>query len=128
MKKIMLSLMTLLLLCGCVESGRYKPDINNPTEITDEEEGRSYSACRLLLLVEEGTGDEQLKKLADRYGMSYLTMMSGTIVLLESELPFSAKDLAAIKTEIEKADFVRSVDYDYIIKLDDPITPPMEDM
>ncbi|MCR5067313.1 MAG: hypothetical protein K6A14_04545 [Erysipelotrichaceae bacterium] len=126
MKKIMLSLMTLLLLCGCAESSTYKPDMNNPMEITDEQDGRSYSACRLLLLVEEETDDTQLKKLADRYGMSYLTMM-GTIVLLESEQPFSAKDLAAIKAEIEKNDFVRSAEYDYIIKLDDPITPPMED-
>ncbi|MBQ6655531.1 MAG: hypothetical protein IJM79_08440 [Erysipelotrichaceae bacterium] len=128
MKKIMISLLTLLLVCGCAETGRYMPDENNPVEIDDEISGRSYSACRLLLTVDEGTGNDELEKLAGRYGMSFLPLMSGTIVILESELPFSARDLAAIRAEIEQVSFVRSAEYDYIIKLDDPITPPLTDI
>ena len=128
MRKIMISLLTLLLVCGCAETGRYMPDEKNPAEIEDEISGRSYSACRLLLTVDEGTGNDELEKLAGRYGLSFLPLMSGTIVILESELPFSAKDLAAIRAEIEQVSFVRSAEYDYIIKLDDPITPPLTDI
>ena len=113
---------------GCTKAGRYRPSEDNPLEISDERKGRIYSACRLILVVDEDTDRTEIDRLAERYGMKANALMSGSIYLFESPLPFSALDLSLMKTEIEQASFVRSVEYDYIIKLDDPVQPPYSDI
>ena len=129
MKKIMISLLALLLLAGCTDTCKYRPSANYPDEITEEDSGRIYSAKRLVMVVDKGTDEEAIRKLAARYGMTIRYLMGdGTIAVFESELPFSADDLSKIREEIEQADFVQSAEYDYIIKLDDPVTPPLSDM
>ncbi len=121
MKKIMISLMVLLLIVGCTGQPRYKGSSDNPKDITDATDGRSYSASRLILLVSEGTSEEQLNKLASQYSMTTRSLMEKTIVIFESALPFTADDLAAIKEEIAQNSFVQSVEYDYVVNLIDPV-------
>ncbi len=127
MKKIMVSLLVLLLIAGCTGQPRYRGSADNPKDITDTEDGRSYSASRLLLVVNEGTSEEQLNKLAGRYSMTTRSLMDKTIVIFESSLPFTADDLAAIKEEIAQNAFVQSVEYDYVVTLIDPVEA-LEDM
>ncbi|MBQ1878227.1 MAG: hypothetical protein II161_05350 [Erysipelotrichaceae bacterium] len=123
MKKIMISLMVLLLIVGCSGQPRYQGSADNPKDITDSVDGRSYSASRLILVVSEGTGEQQLNDLAARYSMTARPLMDKTIIIFESSLPFKAADLAAIRDEIAQNAFVQSVEYDYVVNLIDPVEP-----
>lgn len=135
MKKIMLVLMILLMVSGCAaaqddEALQQTPAIqtDNPETIVDEASGREYSAHTLVFTVKEGTDEAEISKFAEKYGLKYSKFSSlGNIYLLESATPLSKADLAKIKNDLEQQPYCESAEYDYIIRLTDPVEVPISD-
>lgn len=135
MKKIMLVLMILLMVSGCAaaqdnEALQQTPAIqtDNPEIIVDETSGREYSAHTLVFTVKEGTSEDDISKFAEKYGLKYSKFSSlGNIYLLESATPLSKADLAKIKNDLEQQPYCESAEYDYIIRLTDPVEVPISD-
>ncbi len=103
------------------ESSDTASDSEDETSLDEDSSQESqYSHSSLIVMVEEGTNEEQVQEMCNDYNLSIMyayDVISGYALSIDEEL--TSQQLDSLINSLEKYDFVLGVEKDYIMELDD---------